>query len=35
MVTCSVLRRRLRQLVVDHWDRLTEFENPVAKAGLA
>jgi catechol 2,3-dioxygenase-like lactoylglutathione lyase family enzyme len=29
-----VAMRRLRQLVRDHWDQLTEFENPVAKAGL-
>jgi predicted lactoylglutathione lyase len=30
-----VAMRRLRELVRDHWDQLTEFENPVAKAGLA
>jgi catechol 2,3-dioxygenase-like lactoylglutathione lyase family enzyme len=30
-----VAQRRMRTLVVEHWDRLTEFENPVAKAGLA
>jgi glyoxylase I family protein len=30
-----VAMRRMRELVRDHWDQLTEFENPVAKAGLA
>ena len=29
-----VAHRRMRALVVEHWDRLTEFENPVSKAGL-
>jgi glyoxylase I family protein len=29
-----VAMRRMRELVRDHWDQLTEFENPVAKAGL-
>jgi glyoxylase I family protein len=30
-----VAQRRMRTLVREHWDRLTEFENPVTKAGLA
>ena len=29
-----VAHRRLRTLVREHWDRLTEFEDPLAKAGL-
>jgi glyoxylase I family protein len=29
-----VAHRRLRSLVRDHWDALTEFEDPVRKAGL-
>lgn len=29
-----VAQRRLRTLTVDHWDELTEFEDPLAKAGL-
>lgn len=29
-----VAHRRMRTLVRDHWHELTEFENPVAKAGL-
>jgi catechol 2,3-dioxygenase-like lactoylglutathione lyase family enzyme len=29
-----VAHRRLRSLVRDHWDRLTEFEDPLTKAGL-
>ena len=28
-------QRRMRTLVVEHWDQLTEFEDPVMKAGLA
>ncbi|HYC01000.1 MAG TPA: VOC family protein [Candidatus Limnocylindrales bacterium] len=30
-----VAHRRMRTLVVEHWEELTEFENPVQKAGLA
>ena len=30
-----VAHRRMRSIVRDHWDELTEFENPVSKAGLA
>ncbi|HYC54443.1 MAG TPA: VOC family protein [Candidatus Binatia bacterium] len=30
-----VALRRMRTLVMEHWDQLTEFENPVQKAGLA
>jgi glyoxylase I family protein len=30
-----VAHRRMRSLVRDHWDELTEFEDPVQKAGLA
>jgi len=29
-----VAHRKARSLVRDHWDRLTEFENPLQKAGL-
>jgi catechol 2,3-dioxygenase-like lactoylglutathione lyase family enzyme len=29
-----VAHRRLRTLTVEHWDRLTEFEDPLRKAGL-
>lgn len=29
-----VAHRRMRSLVHDHWDELTEFEDPVRKAGL-
>jgi hypothetical protein len=29
-----VAMRKLRRLIRDHWDKLTEFEDPVAKAGL-
>ena len=29
-----VAHRRLRSLIRDHWDRLTEFEDPLRKAGL-
>jgi catechol 2,3-dioxygenase-like lactoylglutathione lyase family enzyme len=29
-----VAQRRMRTLVVEHWERLTEFEDPVRKAGL-
>lgn len=29
-----VAHRRMRSLVVEHWDRLTEFEDPLRKAGL-
>lgn len=29
-----VAHRRLRSLVVEHWARLTEFEDPLRKAGL-
>jgi catechol 2,3-dioxygenase-like lactoylglutathione lyase family enzyme len=29
-----VAHRRMRSLVRDHWDELTEFEDPVRKAGL-
>ena len=29
-----VAQRRLRTLVQDNWDKLTEFEDPVTKAGL-
>ena len=30
-----VAHRRMRTIVVEHWERLTEFEDPVMKAGLA
>jgi glyoxylase I family protein len=30
-----VAQRRMRTLVAEHWDQLTEFEEPVAKAGLS
>ncbi len=30
-----VAHRRMRSLIRDHWDELTEFEDPVRKAGLA
>jgi len=30
-----VAHRRMRTLIRDHWDELTEFENPISKAGLA
>jgi catechol 2,3-dioxygenase-like lactoylglutathione lyase family enzyme len=30
-----VAQRRMRTLIRDHWNELTEFENPLAKAGLA
>jgi len=29
-----VAHRRMRSLIRDHWNELTEFENPVQKAGL-
>jgi glyoxylase I family protein len=29
-----VAMRKLRQLVKEHWDQLTEFEDPLTKAGL-
>lgn len=29
-----VAMRKLREVIRDHWDKLTEFEDPVAKAGL-
>jgi len=29
-----VAHRRLRTLIRDHWDRLTEFEDPLSKAGV-
>ena len=30
-----VAHRRMRTIIRDHWDQLTEFEDPVKKAGLA
>jgi hypothetical protein len=30
-----VAHRRMRSLIRDHWDELTEFEDPVTKAGLS
>lgn len=30
-----VAHRRMRTIIRDHWDQLTEFEDPVRKAGLA
>jgi catechol 2,3-dioxygenase-like lactoylglutathione lyase family enzyme len=30
-----VALRKMRRLVVEHWDELTEFEDPLRKAGLA